>query len=91
LVKLAVQLVGTEQKITILSEGFAGLGETFVKVNIIGEEKATKDGVAKIDDKGEQKKQSKTRAKNVYEKLLTLLKAKGIKSSQIKKNIVGKG
>jgi hypothetical protein len=91
LVKLAVQLVGTEQKITILSEGFAGLGETFVKVNIIGEEKATKDGVAKIDDKGEQKKQSKTRAKNVYEKLLTLLKGKGIKSSQIKKNIVGKG
>jgi len=80
LVKLAVQLVGTEQKISILSEGFTGKEEGF---------KGKDDN---IDNSPENnKKQSKTRANNVYDSLLDKLKSKGIKSSQIKKNIVGKG
>ena len=88
LVELASKLVGTEQQITILSEGFAGLDEEFAKVGV-GKVLSRKKN--KIDDKGEQKKQSKTRAKNVYDVLLEKLKGKKIKESQIKKNIVGKG
>jgi hypothetical protein len=83
LVTLAVQLVGTEQKLTILSEGFTGKNEGFIK-------KGSNPEVPDDSEKNLQK-QSKTRAKNVYEELLILLKAKGIKSSQIKKSIVGKG
>lgn len=73
LVTLAVQLVGTGEKISILSEGFAGSGETFT--NILGNDKI----------------QSKTRAKKVYDELVKKLTTKGIKNSQIKKKIVGKG
>lgn len=80
LVTLAVQLVSTEQKISILSEGFAGKGEGFTGETI------TPDNSAENNEK-----QSKTRSNNVYEALLVKLKAKGVKSSQIKKNIVGKG
>ena len=83
LVTLAVQLVGTEQKISILSEGFTGKEEGF---------SGETGSAGNIDNSSENnKKQSKTRANNVYDSLLVKLKLKGIKSSQIKKNIVGKG
>jgi hypothetical protein len=83
LVTLAVQLIGTGQKISILSEGFAGVDEQFTK---------TKNNETILDtSESNLKKQSKTRAKNVYEKLLDKLEGKKIKQSQIKKNIIGKG
>ena len=80
LVTLAVQLVGTDNKITIVSEGFTDKSENFVDSN--GDVNSSESNL---------KKQSKTRAKNVYTELNEKLKNKGIKSSQIKKKIVGNG
>ena len=84
LTNLANQLLVDDNKLNITCVGFAGKNESFDK-GVIGQALSKNE----VDEKGEQKKQSKQRAQDAFEQFKKTLT--GIKNGSYVKNIQGKG